>query len=116
MLVDQDVYERVTADRIQAYENASRRQAVNLDRKVLERYAGRYAGPEGVVTIRADQDGLDVSIPGRGSLKFRPSDERTFFVEGIPITLEFVTEGGHEVDRAILRAGNESIDLVKMKQ
>ena len=81
-----------------------------------ERYSGRYQGPEGIITIRAAQDGLDVSIPGRGTLSFRPSDERTFFLEGQPVRLEFVTRTGQEVRRAMLVAGGEVIDLVKTKQ
>lgn len=115
MLIAQEVYERVGADRIRVYREASAKRAVDLDAAVLARYAGRYKGPEGILVVRAADNGLDVDMPGRGTVRFRPSSEREFFLEGHPVTLEFETHDGEPVRRAKLVAGGDTFFLVRQE-
>ncbi len=116
MLIDQRVYERLTPEAIDAYETAKQVQPVLVENSVLRRYAGQYRSERGEINIRVRSGGLSIDLPGLGTARCLPHDERTFLLVGAPMRalLRFEDTEGTTAQRAMLAFGEEIIELTRI--
>jgi CubicO group peptidase (beta-lactamase class C family) len=85
------------------------RQAIQLDPKIYDDYAGDYEMAPGFsIVITREGDHLMAAPTGQGKKEIFPASETSFFLKGIDVQLEFVREGG-KVTGLILHQGGRDM-------
>ena len=92
------------------------RQAVKLDPKVYDAYAGEYQlAPGRVFTIRRDGDRLLVRLTGQSFLEIFPQSETEFFYKAVDAQITFVKDSQGRVTDLILHQGGLNLKATKTK-
>jgi hypothetical protein len=84
----------------------SERQAISLDAKVLERYAGTYQlSPSINIVITLEGNQLSERLGNQPTLPIFPESETQFFLKAVDAQIEFVRDNGGAVTHMILHQG-----------
>jgi len=81
------------------------RQAIPVERTLLDSYAGRYQFPHRVITVTREDARLYIDVPQGGRSELFAATPTQFFLKIRPWTLTFVQEGGRITRLDILEAG-----------
>jgi CubicO group peptidase (beta-lactamase class C family) len=92
------------------------REAVRLDRSILERYVGVYEIQPGFdLTVYLDGDALMTRATGQGSIAIHASSETEFYVEEFEARLTFVMGTDGKADEVVLHQGGRDTRATRKK-
>ena len=87
---------------------------IEIDRAILERYAGKYEGRGGMAVELVLENGrLVVQAPNIAPFEFRATSETEFFLKGAGVTIAFDV-GRDGIVRGL--AANTEFGVIKMKR
>ena len=93
------------------YKIPRERQAIKLDRKTLEKYAGQYQPESGsIITITLEDGKLMRQIGTQAKVELFAETETEFFMKGGDTLIKFVTDAqGRVTGQLVRRAGREGL-------
>jgi CubicO group peptidase (beta-lactamase class C family) len=92
------------------------RQAVKLDPKLYDAYAGEYQlATNRVFTIRRDGDRLMARLTGQSFLEILPESETEFFYKAVDAQITFVKDNQGRVTDLILHQGGLNLKAARTK-
>jgi len=92
------------------------RQAVKLDPKLYDTYAGEFQlSPGAVFTIRRDGDRLMARLTGQSFLEIFPESETEFFYNAVDAQITFVKDSQGRVTDLILHQSGQNLKAPKTK-
>ncbi|MBN2206881.1 MAG: DUF3471 domain-containing protein, partial [Candidatus Aminicenantes bacterium] len=87
-----------------------------LDPAVIAGYTGRYRlGPETVLDVAADEQGLTVKAAGRAPARFFVESETVFFSMDTPARIRFQRDEAGRVDRLVLVQGRALSEAIRIE-
>ena len=89
---------------------------INIDEKLLERYAGRYGQPPDLIlTIRRSGDHLTIQENDEPAQDLLPESETTFYSTTSNDTLTFESSPDGRISRFILHLGNRDLPVNRLE-
>ena len=87
----------------QPYEIPEKRQAIELDPVIYQRYVGTYQLlPEVALTIKTEDKGIFAQLTGQEFLQIFPQSQTKFFYKAVDAQLTFITEEAELASKVIL--------------
>ena len=92
------------------------RQPIHLSKEILDRYVGRYEGPQtGLITFVQDDGTLVLSL-GDQYMVLYPESERVFFAQDRNLTFEFVPGDDGKTAKVMVREDGAVVEVAVWRE